>query len=467
MVKFLVRIILVAVFVSILLVYINPISFFFQNDLQRIEADKKIVFVTRLGPTTLYESKNRRFGYHYSLMNEFAEYLGVELEVKVTDNINNAIQMLENRQADIISGFDIEKSRPNLKFSYPYNRVDHVIVSNNKNTRAKSYNELLSEYKVYSIDSDVSKSISIIENDDDSFSIEIIKDTNIDELVKMLNDDEVKFIIMNSDEYKIFEKYFNSLTIIKKISLNQSQSWVLSSNIGKKFENKITDFFKEQIKDNNLSAIYSKFFRQKQHSFVGTKIFLNDLINIFPRYEFFFKEASKMYEFDWRLIASIGYQESRWRHDAVSYTGVRGIMMLTQDTAKEMNVIDREDPRSSIYGGTKYLRDVYRRLPSNILIEEKKWFAIASYNIGLGHINDAIKLAKDDNIEVNKWVELKPYILKLSQSRYYRKTKYGYARGWETVKYVENIKQYYDILVFLDSQDQMINPVEESIPNTL
>ena len=174
-----------------------------------------------------------------------------------------------------------------------------------------------------------------------------------------------------------------------------------------------------------------------------------------------------MYEFDWRLIASIGYQESRWRHDAVSYTGVRGIMMLTQDTAKEMNVIDREDPRSSIYGGTKYLRDVYRRLPSNILIEEKKWFAIASYNIGLGHINDAIKLAKDDNIEVNKWVELKPYILKLSQSRYYRKTKYGYARGWETVKYVENIKQYYDILVFLDSQDQMINPVEESIPNTL
>ena len=174
-----------------------------------------------------------------------------------------------------------------------------------------------------------------------------------------------------------------------------------------------------------------------------------------------------MFNFDWKLIASIGYQESRWKKDAVSYTGVKGIMMLTKDTAKEVGVEDREDPRNSIFGGAKYLRSIYDRIDYDLDDNEKKWFAIAAYNIGLGHVEDAIMLATKDNVDIRKWADIEPYILMLSQSEYYRQTRYGYARGWETVKYVKNIKQYYDIIVFLDSQDKEVDEKDQEIPKTL
>ena len=141
--------------------------------------------------------------------------------------------------------------------------------------------------------------------------------------------------------------------------------------------------------------------------------------------------------------------------------------MLTKDTAREVGVEDRKDPRNSIFGGAKYLRSIYNRIDYKLDNNEKKWFAIAAYNIGLGHVEDAIMLATKDGVDIRKWSDIEPYILMLSQSEYYKQTKYGYARGWETVKYVQNIKQYYDIIVFLDSQDKKVDEKDQEIPKTL
>ena len=143
--------------------------------------------------------------------------------------------------------------------------------------------------------------------------------------------------------------------------------------------------------------------------------------------------------------------------------------MLTKNTSLDMEISDRTSPKESIYGGAKYLRKMLDKVPDQINNEDKIWYAIAAYNIGYGHVIDAIEMAKRENIIITDWKSLKPYLLRLSQSRYYKKTKYGYARGWETVKYVQNIRQYYDILVFVDSQDDVINNKEtdNKIPSTL
>jgi membrane-bound lytic murein transglycosylase F len=144
-------------------------------------------------------------------------------------------------------------------------------------------------------------------------------------------------------------------------------------------------------------------------------------------------------------------------------------MMLTKNTAKEVKIIDREDPIQSIEGGAKYLRKLINNLPDKINSDDKIWFAIASYNIGFRHVEDAIQMAHNDKVDSGSWSIVEPYILRLSQSRYYKNTKYGYARGWETVKYVQNIRQYYDILVFLDSQDNNneTKQIDNGIPSTL
>ncbi len=467
MIKFLTRIIFITTFVAFILFYIQPLSVFYKDDLKRIQNKKAITFVTRIGPTTVYEIKNRKTGYHYTIMKRFAEEMDLDLKIIIADNMKSAVKMIEERDADIMSGWGIDKDDKKLKYSYPYNRIDYTVVSKSSNLRRSNLSQFLKSNKVYTIQSDAVSSIIKKSGENSEYSFMVSPDKNIDELLKMLNENEIKLLLINSDEFKILSKYYSNLKAVEKLAINEPEAWALPSDIDKDLEEKISIFFKKMIQSNELSNIYSMFFKQQKYFFVGTKTFLNDLLNIFPRYEFFFKEASKSYGFDWRLIASIGYQESRWRQDAVSYTGVKGIMMLTLDTAKDLQIDDRVDPRNSIFGGTKYLRSILGRINTNIEESEKKWFAIAAYNIGLGHLNDAIILASKDGIKVTKWIDVEPYILKLSQSRYYKQTKYGYARGWETVKYVQNIRQYYDILVFLDSQDDKFEPKNKDIPSSL
>ena len=467
MIKFLIRIIFVTSVVSIFLYYLQPQSIFFKNDLKRVLEKNSVTFVTRLGPTTYYEIKNKEFGYHYSIMREFADYLGVELSVKIVNNISDAIQMIASREADIIAGWNINNYHNNLRTSYPYNRVDYVIVTKSNISRKSSIEKKLLENDIHTIESEVVSSTEMNKEKKLKYSYKVWQNKNIDDLLKMLNDNEIMFLLMSSDEFKILSKYYRDIKIVQRHSINEAEYWVLPNNIGSDMQNKISSFFNFMIDSNRLPIIYKNFYGQQQHTFVGSKIFIKDLIEIFPTYEFFFKEASKLFNFDWKLIASIGYQESRWRKDAVSYTGVKGIMMLTKDTAREVGVEDRKDPRNSIFGGAKYLRSIYDRIDYKLDNNEKKWFAIAAYNIGLGHVEDAIMLATKDGVDIRKWSDIEPYILMLSQSEYYKQTKYGYARGWETVKYVQNIKQYYDIIVFLDSQDKKVDEKDQEIPKTL
>ena len=467
MIKFLIRIVVVALVVSIFLYYFQPQSIFYKNDLKRVLDDNRITFVTRLGPTTYYEIKNKKFGYHYSIMREFADFLDVELSVKVVNNLADARSMIVSREADIISGWNIINSDNDIKTSYPYNRVDYVIVAKSNISRQSNVDDKLLKNNVHAIESQVITNVNSANEKELKYSYKIWYDKNIDDLLKMLIDNEIMFLFMSSDEFKILSKYYRDIRIVKKHSINEAEYWVLPGDIGSNMQDKISDFFNLMINNNRLAIIYENFFGQQQHTFVGSKTFIKDLVEIFPTYEFFFKEASRLFNFDWRLIASIGYQESRWKKDAVSYTGVKGIMMLTKDTAREVGVDDRRDPRNSIFGGAKYLRSIYNRLDYDLDDNEKKWFAIAAYNIGLGHVEDAIKLASKNGVDIRKWSDIEPYILMLSQSEFYRQTKYGYARGWETVKYVQNIKQYYDIIVFLDSQDKEVDEKDQEIPKTL
>ena len=144
--------------------------------------------------------------------------------------------------------------------------------------------------------------------------------------------------------------------------------------------------------------------------------------------------------------------------------------MLTNNTAKDLGVKDRTDPAQSIYGGTKYISQLLKKLPKEINEVDRYWYALTAYNIGYGHLLDAMQLARTQNKDPYIYTEIKPFLLQLSQSKYYKTTKYGYARGWEAIKYIQNIRQYYDILVFLDSHDRIQNPKpneNDKIPNTL
>ena len=184
-----------------------------------------------------------------------------------------------------------------------------------------------------------------------------------------------------------------------------------------------------------------------------------------PKFKPWFVQYSG--DLDWRLLAAMSYQESHWRPKATSYTGVRGMMMLTIVTAKELGIVSRLDPEQSIKGGAKYLTKLLKRIPDRITYPDRLWFALASYNVGLGHLEDARVLTDRQGANPDMWVDVKIRLLQLRQKKYYKTTRYGYARGNEAVAYVDNIRRYYDTLVWLDEQQPDVLEPEENIPNEI
>ena len=165
-----------------------------------------------------------------------------------------------------------------------------------------------------------------------------------------------------------------------------------------------------------------------------------------PQYRRHFEGAAQAYGISWTLLAAQAYQESRWDPHAVSPTGVRGIMMLTRNTAASLGIHNRLDPIKSIEGGARYFGSLEQQLPGHIGKQDRIWIALAAYNVGMGHIKDAQYLARSMGKNPDSWKELKTLLPLLSQKPYYETLRYGYARGWEPVHYVKRIRAYHALL---------------------
>jgi membrane-bound lytic murein transglycosylase MltF len=165
-----------------------------------------------------------------------------------------------------------------------------------------------------------------------------------------------------------------------------------------------------------------------------------------PKYRRLFNEAGRRHDIDPLFLAAMSYQESHWNPEATSYTGVRGLMMLTQDTASEMGVTDRLDPRQSVFGGTKYLTQLRTQIDSDVGRPDNSYFALAAYNVGLGHVEDAQEVVRRNGQDDTSWSNLRDALPLLAVPQYYTTLKYGKARGREPVRYVDSIRNYYSLL---------------------
>src|SRR5690606_19467865 len=181
------------------------------------------------------------------------------------------------------------------------------------------------------------------------------------------------------------------------------------------------------------------------------------------------EQVAEDFDLDWRLLAAVSYAESEWQPTATSPTGVRGMMMLTNNTAKEVGVTNRTDPLQSLRGGARYLKSILQMLPTSIQQEDRMWFALAAYNVGYGHLDDARIIAERLGKDPNKWVDVKETLPLLQKSQWHEKTRYGYARGREPVRYVQNIRYYYNLLTWTEVAKQRTPPpkaTDQYLPDT-
>jgi membrane-bound lytic murein transglycosylase F len=165
-----------------------------------------------------------------------------------------------------------------------------------------------------------------------------------------------------------------------------------------------------------------------------------------------FEEAGQKTGIDWRLLAAIGYQESKWDPKAQSGDGALGVMMLTADTAQAMGCTDRTNPRQSILAGAKYFAEVLGKIPARIPEPDRTWLAVASYNVGYGHLEDARVLAQSRGKDPDSWRDVRDNLPLLAQERWYMRAKRGYARGWEPVQFVDRVQRFLTLLQWRPSE---------------
>ncbi|HLA35763.1 MAG TPA: membrane-bound lytic murein transglycosylase MltF [Rhodocyclaceae bacterium] len=227
--------------------------------------------------------------------------------------------------------------------------------------------------------------------------------------------------------------------------------WVFANDHGKLLQSQAEAFIQQTHRNGSFERIEDRYFGHINRADAANIAQLaKDATIILPHFRREFQRAQAQTGIDWRLLAALAYQESKWDPLATSPTGVRGMMMLTEGTADHLNVKNRLDPAESILGGAKYLAEISDLLPNSVEYPDRIWLALSAYNIGMGHFNGARSIAKSMNRNPDIWYEMKQVLPLLAQPHVYARLKSGKARGGEAVILVENVRSYFDTLTRLE-----------------
>ncbi len=424
--------------------------------LQQVLAMGELKILTRNSGTTYYEGPQGSAGLEFELAQRFAEKLGVKLKIVVPDNLNGILEKISEGDAHIAAaGLTVtDERKKQVRFSPAYQTITQQIVYNVNSTKPKSIKHLDGAFEVLAQSSHVEQ-LKALKDKHTNLSWTENTDADSTELLTLVAEDLIDYTVADSNEMAYNRRYYPKLRVAFDITKPQELAWAFPITEDDSLYNEAKNFFEELKASGELERLLKNNYQHvKNYDYGGTHSYLAQIRRRLPKYQEMFQMAAEKYNLDWRLLASVSYQESHWRPEAVSHTGVRGMMMLTNNTASELGVKERTDPYESIMGGAKYLRKLIDKVPANIPEPDRIWIAVASYNVGFGHIADARKLAVKRGDDKNKWVDIKATLPLLSKRKWYKQTRYGYARGWEPVRYVENIRSYYDILVWHLEKEQ-------------
>lgn len=396
---------------------------------------------------TYYMYNNKPTGFEYDLAVAFADYLNVDLDI-VTPGWNNMFPYLAQGKGDFIAaGLAITGEwLERVNFSIPYQTIQqhivhHKLVFGPKNIEDLTYRTIhISRGTAYQSRLEKIKASGI------EFNYILHGNLPTEELIRMVHDREIRFTVAVNNIAYLNQRYYPDIRIGIPIHKKQSLAWAVNKQDSQMLE-QINKFFLYARETGLLQRISNKYYAHIEDTDpFDLKRFHQRLTTRLPKYRQTIVDESTKYGFDWKLVAAVVYQESHFDPNAKSFTNVRGLMQVTTATAREMGITDRLDPTQSIRAGIKYLDKMVRKFDYIEDEYEQLLFGLASYNVGYGHVLDAIALAESKALDGTKWQNLKTTLPLLSKSKYHKATKYGYARGWEPVQYVKRILTYYDIL---------------------
>lgn len=447
-----------------------------EDSLERIQDEGLLRVLTRNGPTTYYESQGQATGFEYHLIKGFAEHLSVELEMIPVVGLDELLAGVVEGRADLAAaGLSITPERSQyLDFGPSYMTVKQLFIYNRKHLRFNDASELVGKNLRVLSHSYHAEILRAMQKDLPELSWTESRDQETIDLLEMLNNQEIDATMVDSNEFHANRAFYPDFRIGFSAGQPGKLAWAVPKH--SKGENDallqaMEEYFKEIRDSGELGRLIDRFFTfNERQSYIRTQTFLQMKELRLPEYKGMIEQVAIEYDMDWRFLAAVSYQESFWNPTAKSPTGVRGMMMLTNPTARELGVEDRLDPLQSLRGGARYYKKLMARLPSSIEPPDRSWFALAAYNIGLGHLEDARVLTERNGGNPNLWKDVKENLPLLRQRKWYKQTRYGYARGDEPVRYVENIRSYYSLLTWDELNRYRVPPpriVSDYLPEHL
>ncbi len=429
-----------------------------RTHLEKILERGELRVVSRQGLTTYYQkSADEMAGFEYELARQFADELNVDLKIIIPESLGEMLQMLEQGEADIAAaGLTVTPERQQImRFGPVYHEVTQQLIYRNGAKRPRNIAQIGDGQLEVLADSSHVEHLQALKREVPGLEWVANDDIDSSGLLELLQLELIDYTVADSNEMAATQGLYPELRVAFDISDPQPLAWGLRKGPDVSLYREVIAFFDSIEENGYLDRLIERYYGHiRRFDYVDTRAIHRRVLTHLPDYQHWFMQAAEEYGFDWRLLAAIAYQESHWNPQAVSSTGVKGLMMLTRATAEEMGVDDREDPRQSIMAGAAYLDLMRDRLPERIQEPDRTWIALAAYNIGMGHLEDARILTESNDGNPDRWTDVRENLPLLAQKEWFEKTRYGYARGGEPVRYVANIRRYYDIML----QHNSVNP---------
>ncbi len=446
------------------------------SKLAQIRHNGVLRVLTRIDPTTYYPVNKGHAGLDYDLITLFAKQLNVKVEYQVVDDVDELLKKIAHGEADIAAaGLSVTDARKQtIRFAAPYHEVIEQVIYRSGTVHPRKPADLNAGIL------EVVKGSSHIE------TLRKLKQTSVPnltwtsnpgfdshKLMGLVDQGLIDYTIADSTQALLIRRFYPKLHIAFDISEPRQIAWGLPLSSDDSLYQEIDLFFKQLKQNKTLEQLLERYYGHADTlDYVDKCKFYEHYRNRLPLYKAFFMKAGKEQGIDWRLLAAMGYQESHWEEGAVSPTGVRGIMMLTRDTAQQVGISDRTDPEQSIKGGAIYFQQQLKKISQSIPEPDHTWFALAAYNIGFGHLEDARALTRRRAYNPNKWLDVRKVFPLLAEEYWFIQTKHGYARGNEPIVYVENVRNYFDLLMWLtiekpESKNLLLPPRHRSVKERL
>lgn len=415
-------------------------------------------------PAVYYEHREGAAGFEYELVKAFADHLGVGLDVVTVGTEAELERALQQGEVDMAAGglgLTLDRQR-SFVVSSPLLRSSQMVVYRRGNFRPRSWDDLKEGGLAVLAGSRQAEVLRGHQVDYPHLSWMEAGDLEVTDLLKMIQDGDLDYALVSAQDFNINRFFFPRVGVAFDTEVSASLIWLFPQQAQSHMAKVANGYINQAQSQGLIDEVRDRYYRHEEYlEYVGAPLFLRHVRSRLPQYETHFREAAEIQSLDWRLLAAVGFQESHWRRNAVSPTGVRGLMMLTQRTASELGV-NRLDPVESIQGGARYLRQLYDRVPERIQGEDRMYFALAAYNVGMGHLEDARRITEGQGHDPDKWEDVARHLPLLSQRQWYRQTRFGYARGNEPVVYVQNIRRYLEILDWhYRTQENFLEALEE------